>query len=164
MGEGVDIVGFMKFVFLTPKYRDGAAAARLKYLLNLKQERLNKPKPFYKRLWGYLVQKFPLLERDGTEARHEAALIIQDLWRARVAKSNALNEINKKAIAGEIDASSSKKRQSFIRGSELNVSDEQLLSESRSNGGSDGGGSNSNSNSGSRRPSYTPVPAIEHEE
>lgn len=146
--DGLTIVGFMKFMFLTPKYKDGAAAARLKYLLNLKQERINKPKPFITIVHDWLKSNFPFIERDDTEAQHEAALVLQDLWRTRKAKREALEiVVKKKESNGPIPS----KKKSFIRGGKLdgNSSDDEKRSTS----------SHESYNSSSRRQSFKNAPS-----
>lgn len=106
---GIDMVGMMKFIFMTPTYRDGAAAARLEYLLNLKRNKISRPKPMSAKIWAYVKKTFPMLSRDELETQHEAALVLQDLWRARQARISANKEIEARKQIGDISLSTSER-------------------------------------------------------
>merc|ERR1711991_1130703 len=91
--KGINVVGFMKFFFMTPKYKDGAAEAEQRYLVKLKETRMHKKRTLMDRFWRWLVKTFPQLDSNDDDLRHEAALVLQDVWRARQARRKALAEI-----------------------------------------------------------------------
>ena len=94
--KGINVVGFMKIFFMTPKYRDGAAEAERRYLIKMKETRMHKKRALTERFWRWLVKTFPQLDSNDDELRHEAALVLQDVWRARQARKVALAEIELK--------------------------------------------------------------------
>ena len=117
--EGINMVGFMQFIFLTPTYRDGAAAARLQYLLNLKQNKISRPKSLSTKIWNFLKKHIPFFRRDELETQHEAALVLQDLWRARQARKQANMEIEIRKQNGEIVENSLSAKKALLRGGRL---------------------------------------------
>merc|ERR1711871_410804 len=117
---GITLVGFMRFIFMTPTYRDGAAAARLEYLLNWKQNKITRPKPLSTRIWRYLKKSFPFFRSDNLETQHEAALVLQDMWRTRQARINANREIEERKLHGDIvESASASAKKSLLRGGRL---------------------------------------------
>ena len=95
--HGINVVGFIKFMMSTPKYKVGADAAKIAYKLRKLEEMKNlKQKSVFKKIWRILVRYLPFLEEDDTELQHEAALVLQDVWRARQAKKKAAAEIQEK--------------------------------------------------------------------
>jgi hypothetical protein len=134
--EGINVVGFMKFMMMTPKYRDGAAEAKRAFIKKQKEDRMNKKHTLSEILYKQLLVCFPFLDTTDNELREEvplhlyvytfvyhtlplyiscsslpftlnfhshlchphtqAALVLQDAWRARKAKMDTLRVIEAK--------------------------------------------------------------------
>jgi voltage-gated sodium channel len=81
--EGVNLVGFIQFMCLTPKYRANASAHRIMLLWNSKKTKVVLS-PF-QQWWADLKQKWiPHTAAFKESLRMEAAMIIQSAWRAKL--------------------------------------------------------------------------------
>jgi voltage-gated sodium channel len=112
--EGLDLAKFIRFMFKTPKYAPGAAAASIAFKIKQKELKSTK-KPWSHKVWRWIVQKLPFLETRDAELEHEAALILQDAWRRKLAKRAAALEIERKL---QEEAASKPSRASFLNGNQ----------------------------------------------
>lgn len=95
--EGLDLVKFIMFMFSTPKYAAGAAVAKAAY--KMKQKAMKKQAKTFALTWKSLVRYFPCLEWKDIQLEHEAALVLQDSWRRKIAKRAAAAEVEAKKVA-----------------------------------------------------------------
>jgi voltage-gated sodium channel len=95
--EGLDLVKFIMFMFSTPKYAEGAAAAKAAY--KIKRKEMKKQAKAFALTWRSLVRYFPCLEWKDIQLEHEAALVLQDSWRRKMAKRAAAAEVEAKKVA-----------------------------------------------------------------
>jgi voltage-gated sodium channel len=95
--DGLDIVKFIKFMFKTPKYLPGALAASMAYKIKMKY--LKQVRPLRQIIWKAVLYYFPCLDMKDVQLEHEAALVLQDAWRRRVAQRLAAAEIEAKKAA-----------------------------------------------------------------
>jgi hypothetical protein len=81
--EGVNLVGFIQFMCLTPKYRANASAHRIMLLWNTKKTKVVLT-PF-QQWWADMKLKWiPHTAAFKESLRMEAAMIIQSAWRAKL--------------------------------------------------------------------------------
>ena len=81
--EGVNLVGFIQFMCLTPKYRENAAAHRVMMLWNSKKTKVVLTR--FQQWWADFKHKWiPHTAAFKESLRMEAAMIIQSAWRAKL--------------------------------------------------------------------------------
>ena len=80
--NGVNLVGFINFMCLTPAYKDNAAAHKMLLLWNSKGKKKKKENWFT--LWWNKFRKRFYSAAHNRQIQMEAALIIQSAWRSRL--------------------------------------------------------------------------------
>ncbi len=102
---GLDVVQFMEFMLSTPKYKQSAEINRDNYIRQQRIAKKHKSQSWYQRLYRRLVDLLPFLNSEDEELRYEAALVLQDAWRARQARKNRWDTsklMQKEAKAAEV--------------------------------------------------------------
>ena len=67
-----------------------------------------------------IVKMFPFLESDDIELQHEAALVLQDVWRARCARKAAQADIEMKKLEMKMQEENNPSPRSLSQTSLLN--------------------------------------------
>jgi voltage-gated sodium channel len=92
-GDGINVVGFIKFMCLTPKYKEGATAHRALMLWNKLNGKEKKAETKFQKWWRKFKQNFYTASYLQS-LRTEAAMIIQSAWRAFVEDRHARGKDN----------------------------------------------------------------------
>ena len=85
---GLDVVQFMEFMLSTPKYKRSAEINRDNYIRQQRIAAKHKSQSWLVKFKHQLRDLFPFMISEDEELRYEAALVLQDAWRARQARKN----------------------------------------------------------------------------
>lgn len=90
---GLNVVEFMNFMLITPKYKQSAEMNRDSYIRQQRILKKHKTQSWFTQMQHRLIDLFPFLSSEDEELRFEAALVLQDAWRARQARKNRWKSI-----------------------------------------------------------------------
>jgi hypothetical protein len=90
--EGINVVGFIRFMSVTPMFKRLKAVGKQMQIWQKKE----KKKSWFERSYEYLYGRLLGAAARQAQAESEAALVIQGLWRARKAKREAAAEIERR--------------------------------------------------------------------
>ena len=90
--EGINVVGFIRFMSVTPMFKRVKAVGKQMQIWKKK----DKKKSWFERSYEYLYGRLLGAAARQAQAESEAALVIQNLWRTRKAKREAAAEIERR--------------------------------------------------------------------
>jgi len=94
--EGIDVVGFIRFMSVTPSFKRLKVVSKQMQMWNNNNNKEKKKKNWFERKAEYVYGKLLGAAARQAQAESEAALVIQQLWRSRKAKREAAAEIERR--------------------------------------------------------------------
>jgi len=90
--EGINVVGFIRFMSVTPSFTRLKAVGKQMQIWQKKE----KKKSYFEKAYEYMYGKLLGAAARQAQAESEAALVIQNIWRTRKAKREAAAEIERR--------------------------------------------------------------------